>query len=155
MRRVVMPGGRVFVVDFESCTKKGGGLLAHFHARHGHVGIQDVIAMLVEAGLNVTKSGALGIRDFALCPCERPEFGLEADYSNHVEPTAVAGTVVTGTRGARIRWAHAIAPSAHRASLANEVCPRGHSDLKLRNARNLIANYYNYAIRVLYEAVCW
>jgi hypothetical protein len=77
MRRVVMPGGRVFVVDFESCTKKGGGLLAHFHARHGHVGIQDVIAMLAEAGLNVTKSGALGIRDLHFVLASAPSSALK------------------------------------------------------------------------------
>jgi hypothetical protein len=77
MRRVVMPGGRVFVVDFESSTKKGGGLLAHFHARHGHVGIQDVIAMLAEAGLNVTKSGALGIRDLHFVLASAPSSDLK------------------------------------------------------------------------------
>jgi ubiquinone/menaquinone biosynthesis C-methylase UbiE len=67
MRRVLKPGGRVLAVDFSSPQKKRS-LLAHFHHRHGHVELRDMIALLSEAGLNVVKSGALGIRDmqFAL-----------------------------------------------------------------------------------------
>jgi hypothetical protein len=37
-------------------------LLAHFH-RHGHVAIEDMMAVLADAGLHIIRSGAVGIRD--------------------------------------------------------------------------------------------
>jgi ubiquinone/menaquinone biosynthesis C-methylase UbiE len=63
VRRVVKPGGRVLVVDFRERGRKGKGLLAHFHHRHGHVELDDMIAVLSGAGLNVLESGAVGIKD--------------------------------------------------------------------------------------------
>jgi ubiquinone/menaquinone biosynthesis C-methylase UbiE len=71
MRRVLKPGGRVLAVDFSSPQKKRS-LLAHFHHRHGHVELRDMIALLSEAGLNVVKSGALGIRDLQFALAEAP-----------------------------------------------------------------------------------
>jgi ubiquinone/menaquinone biosynthesis C-methylase UbiE len=71
MRRVLKPGGRVFAVDFGAPQKKRS-LLAHFHHRHGHVELRDMIALLREAGLNVVKSGALGIRDLQFALAEAP-----------------------------------------------------------------------------------
>jgi len=67
MRRVLKPGGRVLAVDFGAGQEKRS-LLAHFHHRHGHVELRDMIAVLSGASFNVVKSGALGIRDlqFAL-----------------------------------------------------------------------------------------
>jgi ubiquinone/menaquinone biosynthesis C-methylase UbiE len=72
MRRVVKPGGRVLAADFGAAQEKRS-LLAHFHHRHGHVELRDMIALLSEAGLNVVESGALGIRDlqFALAEARR------------------------------------------------------------------------------------
>jgi ubiquinone/menaquinone biosynthesis C-methylase UbiE len=71
MRRVLKPGGRVLAVDFGAPQKKRS-LLAHFHQRHGHVEPRDMIALLTEAGLNVVKSGALGIRDLQFDLAEAP-----------------------------------------------------------------------------------
>jgi ubiquinone/menaquinone biosynthesis C-methylase UbiE len=71
MRRVLKPGGRVLAVDFGAPQKKRS-LLAHFHHRHGHVELRDMIALLSEAGLNVVKSGALGIRDLQFALAEAP-----------------------------------------------------------------------------------
>src|SRR5262245_24147487 len=49
MRRVLKPGGRVLAVDFGGAERREGGLLAHFHRRHGHVKLSDIIAVLSEA----------------------------------------------------------------------------------------------------------
>jgi ubiquinone/menaquinone biosynthesis C-methylase UbiE len=70
MRRVLKPGGRVLAVDFGVPQKRS--LFAHFHHRHGHVALRDMIALLSEAGLNIVKSGALGIRDLQFALAEAP-----------------------------------------------------------------------------------
>jgi ubiquinone/menaquinone biosynthesis C-methylase UbiE len=77
MRRVLKPGGRLFAVDFAGTERKKRGLLAHFHRRHGHVKLADLIAVLSGAGLNIVESGAVGISDLqfvlATAPgCSRP-----------------------------------------------------------------------------------
>jgi hypothetical protein len=43
-------------------------LLAHLHQRHGHVKLDDIVALLGMAGLEVKESGAVGFRSlqFAL-----------------------------------------------------------------------------------------
>jgi ubiquinone/menaquinone biosynthesis C-methylase UbiE len=71
MRRVLKPGGRVLAVDFGAAQEKRS-LLAHFHHRHGHVELRDIIAVLGEAGLNVVASGALEIRDLQFALAEAP-----------------------------------------------------------------------------------
>ena len=60
MRRVLKPGGRVLAVDFAASQEKG--LLAHLHQRHGHVKLDDIVALLGAAGLDVKESGAVGFR---------------------------------------------------------------------------------------------
>jgi ubiquinone/menaquinone biosynthesis C-methylase UbiE len=73
MRRVLKPGGRVLAIDFAGNARKRKSLLHHFHRRHGHVELKEIIGLLKEAGLNVIESGAVGMRDlqFALAtaPC--------------------------------------------------------------------------------------
>jgi ubiquinone/menaquinone biosynthesis C-methylase UbiE len=59
-RRVLKPGGRLLAVDFVKSS--GRGLLAHFH-RHGRVDPRDLIALVTEAGLDVTDSGSVGTWD--------------------------------------------------------------------------------------------
>lgn len=75
MRRVLKPGGRVLAVDFGEPARRGRGLLAHFHRRHGHVDRRDMTAVLSEAGLSYVEGGAVGIRDLwfvlATAPCRR------------------------------------------------------------------------------------
>jgi hypothetical protein len=47
--------------------------LDHFHRRHGHVDMKDMIEILNEVGLNIAQSGAVGMRDLnfvlATAPC--------------------------------------------------------------------------------------
>lgn len=66
MRRILKPGGRVLAVDFAPRTEPKG-LLRGLH-RHGHVKLDDIVAMLEAAGLTVSESGELGYRNlqFAL-----------------------------------------------------------------------------------------
>src|SRR5204863_2778638 len=63
IRRVLKPSGRVLAVDFAGFSDQKRSLLSHFRRPHGHVRARDLIALLSEAGLTVTESGPLGIRD--------------------------------------------------------------------------------------------
>jgi ubiquinone/menaquinone biosynthesis C-methylase UbiE len=73
MRRVLKPGGRVLAIDFGGTDRKRKTFLDHFHRRHGHIDLKDIIAMLNGAGLNIADSGAVGMRDLnfvlATAPC--------------------------------------------------------------------------------------
>jgi 2-polyprenyl-3-methyl-5-hydroxy-6-metoxy-1,4-benzoquinol methylase len=73
IRRVLKPGGRVLVVDFEGFSDQRRSFLSHFHRPHGHVSARDIIALLGESGLAVIESGPVGIRDLqfvlATAPC--------------------------------------------------------------------------------------
>ncbi len=73
MRRVLKPGGRVLAVDFASPAPKQS-ILSHLHRRHGHVKLDEIIAILNEAGLNIADSGAVGFRDlqFVLAKVQGP-----------------------------------------------------------------------------------
>lgn len=59
VRRVLKPGGRMLAVDFARPAEGKKGLLDHFH-HHGYLNLQDLIALLTEAGLNSVESGAMG-----------------------------------------------------------------------------------------------
>ena len=67
IRRVLRPGGRVLVVDFEPPAKQRGGLISRIH-RHGHVPLREIVSLLREAGLQVADTGGVGFGDlqFAL-----------------------------------------------------------------------------------------
>src|SRR5262245_10243520 len=75
IERVLKAGGRVVAVDFGRTKRRG--LLAHLH-RHGHVEVEDIVKLFVDAGLAPTRSGPLGINDLnfvvaeAACP-EAPD----------------------------------------------------------------------------------
>lgn len=68
LRRVVKPEGRVFLVDFGKPEAKRRGFAVHFRHRHGHVALQEIVALLEGAGFQLTESGSVGIRNlnFAL-----------------------------------------------------------------------------------------
>jgi ubiquinone/menaquinone biosynthesis C-methylase UbiE len=73
MRRVLKPGGRVLAIDFGGTDRNRRTFLDHFHRRHGHVDLKDMIELLNDAGLNIAESGAVGMRDLnfviATAPC--------------------------------------------------------------------------------------
>jgi ubiquinone/menaquinone biosynthesis C-methylase UbiE len=60
IERVLKVGGRVVAVDFGRTKRRG--LLAHFH-RHGHVAVEDIVNLLVAAGLTATRTGPVGMND--------------------------------------------------------------------------------------------
>jgi hypothetical protein len=67
---VLKPSGRVLAVDFGRAHATRG-LLAQFH-RHGHVAIEDIMAVLVNVGLTTIRSGAVGLGDLRFVLAEAP-----------------------------------------------------------------------------------
>ena len=63
IRRVLKPRGRVLAVDFGEAARDRKSWLDHFHRRHGHVELKEIVALLSGAGLSVAGSGAVGMRD--------------------------------------------------------------------------------------------
>jgi len=69
VRRVLRPGGRVLVVDFDASPERRKGILGHLHLhRHGHVRLDEINALLADAGLDVVATGPVGTKSlhFAL-----------------------------------------------------------------------------------------
>ena len=62
VQRVLKPGGRWLVVDFEGPARHAGGILSMFH-RHGHIKPGDLGALVREAGFEIEDSGPLGFRN--------------------------------------------------------------------------------------------
>ena len=58
--RVLKVGGRVVAVDFGRSKRRG--LFAHFH-RHGHVEVEDIVKLFVDACLTPIRTGPLGMND--------------------------------------------------------------------------------------------
>jgi ubiquinone/menaquinone biosynthesis C-methylase UbiE len=73
IRRVLRPGGRILAVDFGKPARESRGLLAHLH-RHGHVKLEDMTAMLSEAGLNQEQKGPVGVLDLEFVLASVPQF---------------------------------------------------------------------------------
>jgi ubiquinone/menaquinone biosynthesis C-methylase UbiE len=71
IRRVLTPGGRWFVVDFEGPARHAGGILSLFH-RHGHIKPGALSALVSEAGLNLIDKGPLGFRNLHFVLAESP-----------------------------------------------------------------------------------
>ena len=74
MRRVLRPGGRMLVVDFEKPSKKRGGLIARFH-RHGGVPLREIVDLLGNERLAVTETGAVGVSDLRFALATKPRDG--------------------------------------------------------------------------------
>jgi len=72
IRRVLKPGGRLLAVDFAGATKQRTWLPNHFHARHGRVAPQDLIALFTDAGLRLIEHGPLGFGDMHYVLAEAP-----------------------------------------------------------------------------------
>jgi ubiquinone/menaquinone biosynthesis C-methylase UbiE len=60
IRRVLRPGGRVLIVDFD--RGQGHGLLRRVH-RHGHVAAREIVTLLGDAGFQPTDEGPAGMGD--------------------------------------------------------------------------------------------
>jgi len=62
MARVLRPGGRVLVADFQTPARAREGWLARLH-RHGFVTLGEVRDLLTTAGFRVLESGGVGVGD--------------------------------------------------------------------------------------------
>lgn len=82
MRRVLRPGGRLLVVDFEKPANKRGGLISHFH-RHGGVPLRDIVGLLGSANLGVTQIGGVGVSDLRFALASKPH---DSDDTAHGPP---------------------------------------------------------------------
>jgi ubiquinone/menaquinone biosynthesis C-methylase UbiE len=71
IRRVLKAGGRLLAVDFARAQARRG-LLAHFH-RHGHVSVEDIMAVLANVGLTIVRSGPVGLNDLQFVLAEVPQ----------------------------------------------------------------------------------
>jgi ubiquinone/menaquinone biosynthesis C-methylase UbiE len=71
MRRVVKPGGRVFVADFGPPSHQRG-FIRHFH-RHGYTRPEDLIALLTGVGLERIESGRVGPNSLHFVLARQPE----------------------------------------------------------------------------------
>jgi ubiquinone/menaquinone biosynthesis C-methylase UbiE len=73
IRRVLKPGGRVLAVDFGGPARGRKSFVDHIHRRHGNVDFREIIALFNEAGLAISESGAVGMRNLqfivATAPC--------------------------------------------------------------------------------------
>jgi len=73
IRRVLKPDGRALAIDFGVPAKDRKSFVDHFHRRHGHVDVREIIGLFKEAGLTIAESGAVGMRDLqfvvATAPC--------------------------------------------------------------------------------------
>jgi ubiquinone/menaquinone biosynthesis C-methylase UbiE len=88
-RRVLKPDGRVLAIDFGGNPPKRKGFLHHFHHRHGHIALADMISILNEAGLDVVESGAVEMRNLQFVLATAPQMD-EADSHktrNHKKET--------------------------------------------------------------------
>lgn len=73
--RVLIPGGRWFVVDFEGPAHQAGGILSLFH-RHGHIKPGALSGLVSEAGLNPIEKGLLGFRNLHFVLAESPSLHI-------------------------------------------------------------------------------
>ena len=74
VRRVLKPGGRFLVLEFEGTAEQSKGLVSQIRRhKHGHVANKDMLQTLEAMGLSVEKSGAVGLGDMhftlATAPC--------------------------------------------------------------------------------------
>ena len=83
VRRVLKPGGRALVVDFEPPAEKRGGMISRLH-RHGHVPARDIHDTLRNAGLMLVEIGSVGISDLhfalAIAPTAADDSRASAAY---------------------------------------------------------------------------
>jgi len=72
IRRLLKPGGRVLAIDFGVPAKDRKSFVDHFHRRHGHVDVREIIGLFKEAGLTIAESGAVGMRDLQFVVATAP-----------------------------------------------------------------------------------
>lgn len=71
MRRVVKPGGRLLLVDFEAPARPEGGFLARFR-RHGSLKPGELAGLLADAGLTLVDKGTARFKSLQFVLAKRP-----------------------------------------------------------------------------------
>jgi SAM-dependent methyltransferase len=71
LRRVLKPGGRLFIVDFGGDARDRHGW-AHRHRHHREFDLRNVIPEVNETGLRNVENGALGFRDLQFIRAAAP-----------------------------------------------------------------------------------
>ncbi|KAA6460319.1 methyltransferase domain-containing protein [Acidobacteria bacterium AB60] len=74
IKRVLRPGGRWLLVDFEGAARHAGGVLRFFH-RHGHIRPGELRALAEEVGFRVMEAGPLGFRNLHFVLATAPQAG--------------------------------------------------------------------------------
>lgn len=74
VRRVLKPGERWFVVDFEGSARQACDFLSRIH-RHGHIKPGDLSALTQVAGFSCVESGPVGFRNLHFVLAAAPRNG--------------------------------------------------------------------------------
>jgi ubiquinone/menaquinone biosynthesis C-methylase UbiE len=69
--RVLKPGGRFLAVDFAASAAEKT-LLGHLHRRHGHTKLDEIVALVQRARLEVVESGPVGLKDLNFVLATKP-----------------------------------------------------------------------------------
>lgn len=67
--RVLKPGGRMLAVDFDGSSRHS--FISHFH-RHSYVNLDELLALVTEAGLQPVNSGAVGLNNLQFVLARKP-----------------------------------------------------------------------------------
>jgi ubiquinone/menaquinone biosynthesis C-methylase UbiE len=70
--RVLKPGGRFLAVDFGGAIDQRRTFLSHLHRRHGHTKLDDIVALVGRARLDIVQSGSVGMNDLNFVLATRP-----------------------------------------------------------------------------------
>lgn len=82
LRRVVRPGGRALLVDFDRPEPRKRGFAGHFRHGHGHVNPQEIKGLLEGAGFQPMESGSVGIKNLQFVLATLPHGSASREPGN-------------------------------------------------------------------------
>jgi ubiquinone/menaquinone biosynthesis C-methylase UbiE len=69
--RVLKPGGRFLAVDF-AASAPNKTFLGHLHRRHGHTKLDEIVALVQRARLEIVETGPVGLNDLNFVLATKP-----------------------------------------------------------------------------------